>query len=105
MLYALNIYSDAHQLFLSNTGKRKKEVRGGKVGGYSESQSGCGPADTLVQTSSLWNYERINPCGFMLPSLGYFVMEALGNNTVMLPDIDLFPRQADSGFGSGLSHL
>ena len=102
MLYALNIYSDAHQLFLNNTGKRTLEAARWEA---IQSQSGCGAADTLVQTSSLWNYERINPCGFMLPSLGYFVMEALGNNTVMLPDIDLFPRQADSGFGSGLSHL
>ena len=105
MLYALNIYSDAHQLFLNKTGKRKKEARGSKVGGYSESQRGCGPADTLVQTSSLWNYERINSCGFTPPSLGYFVMEAPGNNTIMLPDIDLFPREGDSGFGSSLSHL
>ena len=85
--------------------KGKRKLEAARWEAIQSLRAGCGPADTLVQTSSLWNYERINSCGFTTPSLGYFVMEAPGNNTIMLPDIDLFPRERDSGFGCSLSHL
>ena len=46
-----------------------RQLGRGKEGFYPESQKECGPADTLISTSSLQNCERINFCCFKPPTL------------------------------------
>lgn len=58
-----------------------------------EPSEGGLPSDTLIPSSKLQNYERLNSC-FKSPTLQYFIMAALGNEHThqahILPDLPHF---------------